>query len=166
MKLNWRQVLIHFIAAWFFMYSFHTLAVLHNTNLIDILRHSDKGDLTNALSKNQVSSIEVSYFVVWTSIGNTLGFLVAFIISLIISIKRKWFWFNSIIVFVLVCILSRFELLGWDFLKNIFLTPGEIFGNITLEYLTNGIILLTLGLLTFFLSKTTKFIALGNTSPV
>ncbi|MGG9961178.1 hypothetical protein [Ferruginibacter sp. SUN106] len=165
-RLNWRQVLIHFIATWFFMYSFQTLAVLHNTNLIDILRHSDKGDLSEALSKKQVSATEVSYFVMWTSLSNTFGSLVAFIISLAISIKRKWFWFNSIIVFVLVFILSRYEQLGWNFLKNIFLTPGEIFGNIILEYLANGIILLTLGLLTFFSGKANKFIAPGKTVAV
>ena len=161
-RSNWRQVVIHFIATWFFMYSFQTLAILHDTNLVEVFRQSGKDNLTKALNENKITTSDLTYFTVWTSFANTIGLLVAFGISLTISIKRKWFWFNTFFVFVLVYILSWFDLLGWTFLKKIFLTPGEIFRNTTLEFLTNGLILLTLGLLTFFLAKTNKFIAIGN----
>ncbi len=161
-KLNWRHVAIHFIATWFFMYSFQTFAILHNTNLVDIVRKTGENNLTKALNENKIPLNDMTYFAVWTTLANTIGVLVAFGISLTISIKRKWFWFNSFLVLVLVHILGRFDLLGWTYLKKIFLTPGEIFRNIKLEFLTNGLILLTLGLLTFFLAKTNKFIAVGN----
>jgi len=161
-RLNWRQVVIHFIATWFFMYSFQTLAILHDTNLVDVFRHSGKDNLAKALNENKISASDLTYFTVWTSFGNTIGLLVAFVISLTISIRRNWFWFNSFIVLVLEYILSWLGLLGWAYLKNIFLTPGGIFKNTTLEFLTNGMILLTLGLLAFFLNKTNNFIAKGN----
>ena len=144
------------------MYSFQTLAVLHDTNLVNIFRHTGKDNLTKALNENKISASDLTYFTVWTSFSNTIGLIVGFVISLTISIKRKWFWFNSFLVFVLLYLLSWFNLLGWTYLKKIFMTPGEVFDNTTLEFLTNGLLLLTLGLLTFFLAKTNKFIAIGN----
>ena len=165
-RLNWRHVAIHFIATWFFMYSFQTLAVLHDINLVDIFRQSGKDSLMNAMKENKISGSDLTYFTVWTSLANTIGLLVAFGISLTISIKRKWFWFNSFLVLVVVLILGRFDLLGWKYLKEIFLKPGEIFSTTTLEFLVNGLIILTLGLLTFFLAKTNKFIAKGNRATV
>ncbi|MEO6141034.1 MAG: hypothetical protein ABIP22_09525 [Ginsengibacter sp.] len=161
-RLNWRQVLIHFIATWFFMYSFRALAVLHDTNLADIFRHTGSNNLQKNLNENKISASDFSDFVVWISVGNTVGIFTAFIISLTISIKRKWFWFNSFLVFVLVNILSWLNLSGWNYLKKIFLTPGEIFNNTTLEFLTTGLILLILGLLTFFLPTTNKFIVISK----
>jgi hypothetical protein len=81
---------------------------------------------------------------------------------LIISFKRKWFWFNSFLVLVLVPISGHLHLLGWAYLKKIFLMPGEIFANTTWQYLTDGLLLLSLGLLTFFLASTNKFITMGH----
>ena len=165
-RLNWRQVAVHFIATWFFMYSFQTLAVLHNINLIGTVRQSTKENLIERLNENGTAASDVFNFTLWTGIGNTIGLLVAFIISLTIAIRRNWFWFNSLIVLILAYTLSWFNLLGWRYLRNIFLTPGEIFKNTTLEFLTNGIILLTIGLFIFFLTKGNKFIAIGNRTVV
>ena len=135
---------------------------MHDTNLVDIFRQSGKANLTKALNENKISTSDLTYLTVWTSFAKTIGLIVAFGISLTISIKRKWFWFNSFLVFVLGYILCWFDLLGWAYLKKIFLTPGEIFRNTTLEFLTNGLILLALGLLTFLLGKINKFILIGN----
>lgn len=165
-RLNWRQVAIHFIATWFFMYSFQTLAVLHNTNLVDLVRQTGKDNVTKALSENKISAPDWIYFTMWRDFANITGLLIAFIISLTISFKRKWFWFNSILVIVFVYTLNWFDLLGWTYLKKLFLTPGEMFNNTTLEFLTNGLFLLALGLLTFFLAKTNRFIAIGNKTNV
>jgi hypothetical protein len=161
-RLNWRQVVIHFIATWFFMYSFQTLAILHDTNLVDIFRQVGEHGLRNAINENKISASDLTYFTMWTTLANIAGLLVAFIISLTISFKRKWFWFNSFLVLVFVHILGRLDLLGWAYLKKIFLVPGEIFANTKLQFLTDGLLLLALGLLTFFLTKTNKFIAIGN----
>ncbi len=165
-QLNWRQVAIHFIATWFFMYSFQTLAVLHNTHLVEVFRQTEKDNLTRAINENKIDASALTYFTVWTSFANTIGLLIAFGISLTISIKRKWFWFNSFLVLGLAYLLSWFDLLGWAHLKKVFLAPGEIVKNTTLEFLTNGIILLALGLLTFLLPVTNKFIAKGISTTV
>lgn len=144
------------------MYSFQTLAILQNPSIVDIVRQSENDGLRKGLDQNNISVIDLTYFIEWTSLGNLIGLLVAFVISLAISINRKWFWFNSFLVLIVVYILGRFDLLGWNYLKKIFLTPGEIFRDIKLEFLTNGLLLLILGLLTFFLARINKFIAAGN----
>jgi hypothetical protein len=161
-KLNWRQVVIHFIATWFFTCSFQTLAILHDTNLVDVFTQGGGHGLRNAVHENKISASDITYFVMWTSLGNMAGLLLGFIISLIISFKRKWFWFNSFLVLVLVPISGQLHLLGWAYLKKIFLMPGEIFANTTWQYLTDGLLLLSLGLLTFFLASTNKFITMGH----
>lgn len=161
-RLNWRQVAIHFIATWFFMYSFQTLAVLYNTNLVEIIRQSGKDSLPNTLNENEIFAADLTYFNMWTGVARTVGLIVAFIISLIISFKRKWFWLNSLIVLIIAFILGWFNLLGWAYFKKIFLMPGKIFDNVILEFLANGFIILSVGLLTFFLAKPNRFIAMGE----
>lgn len=153
-RLNWRQIVVHFIATWFFMYSFQTFAILQDTNLINIFRQSGK--------LNNISGSDISYFLLWTTLSCEIGLLVAVAISLTISIKRKWFWFNSFLVLIIVHILARFDRLGWTYMKIIFLKPGEFFENTKMEFFVDGIILLALGLLTFFLPFTNRFIAKGN----
>ena len=165
-RLNWRQVVIHFIASWFFIYSFQILAALHNTNLVDIIRQTGKDNLRNALNEKNISASDITEIAIWLSIANTIGSLVASGISLTISIRQKWFWVNSFLVFVLFYVLSWLDLSGWTYLKRIFLKPGELFNNTTLEFLANGLILLTLGLFTFFLPGINRFIAKGNRSTV
>lgn len=157
--LNWRLVAVHFVAAWFFMYSFQTLAVLHNTPLLDIIRKQGTVDVQVILNKYKIDAGELTYFILWTSLANTAGLLVAFGISLTITIRRKWFWFNSLLVLILVILLSRLDLLGWQYLKRMLLMPGKIFSSAAMEYLANGLLMLSLGLFIFFWPALNRFIA-------
>jgi hypothetical protein len=157
--LSWRQIFIHLVAAWFFMHSFQTLVFLFNTKLVDVVRQCDRQNILNALDNSSTSTSDFLQFGLWPSFGRTTGLLVAFIISLTISIKRHWFWANSVIVLVAAYLLGWFHLLGWQVLKNIFLAPGQVFKNTTLEFLSNGIILLGLGLLAFFSGLTNEFVS-------
>lgn len=157
-KLNWRLILIHFIAAWFFMHFFQTLAFLSDIELVDMIKNKAESDFVSTIKKNDVCSSRLLYLSISISLGNTVGLLVAFIISLIICIKRKWFWLNSLIVFISAYTLSWFNLLGWTYLKNIFLSAGELFNNTTTQVLINSLILLTLGLLFFFFPALNRFI--------
>ena len=161
-RLNWRQIVMHFIATWFFMYSFQTLSFLHNLKLTDLVRQSKESEIIKALHNSGISVSETLYFTLWIHLGKTIGIVTAFVLSLILSIERKWFWVNSFIVLFLAYGLSWFSSLGWRYLNKIFLTPGQIFKNTLLEFLTNGLILLMLGLLTFFVAKSNKFIEKGG----
>ena len=158
-RLNWRQVLIHFVAFWFFIYAFQTLSHLYDIKLIDTVRQSNQHDTIKNLSDRGTTTSDLTYFLFWTGISGFIGLLVAFIISLTLSIKRRWFWVNSLITFIVIYALYRFNLLGWAYLKTIFWYPGQTFSNTTVEFLINGLILLLVGLLIFFLKRPNQFIA-------
>ena len=157
-KINWRQILIHFVAFWFFIHAFQTLSYLYNPSLVDTVRQSNGQDTIKTLSENGTTATDIVYFQLWTSISGFIGLLVAFFLSLGISIKRHWFWVNSFIAFIVTYILYRYHILGWTYLKNIFLYPGQIFNNSTVEFLFNGSILLAIGLLIFLLKRPNQFI--------
>lgn len=157
-RLNWRQILMHFIAFWFFIHAFQTLSYLYDTKLIDTVRQSNGQLNSQALVDNKVETSDLTYFVLWPSVSGFVGLLVAFIISLTISIKRQWFWANALFVFVLTYILYRFDLLGWTYLKQFFWYLGQKFNNSIIEFLINGVILLTIGLFIFFLRRPNQFI--------
>ncbi|RXK62076.1 hypothetical protein ESA94_03430 [Lacibacter luteus] len=157
-KINWRQILIHFVAFWFFIHAFQTLSFLYNTNLVDIVRHSNGQDTVNVLTNNGTTASDLVYFQLWTSVSGFIGLLVAFIVSLVISIKRHWFWVNSLIAFIATYFLYRYDILGWTYLKKIFWFVGQKFNNTTIEFLFNGIVLLTIGLLIFLLKRPNQFI--------
>jgi hypothetical protein len=113
-----------------------------------------------------VKSIGGSRFVAdmnWFETSGYVGLLVAFIISLSISVKSKWFWLNSLIVFLLSYVLTRFDLNGWHYLKFLFLAPGQYFDSYsTWNSLANGLPMLTIGVLLFFLKLTNRFIINGT----
>jgi hypothetical protein len=157
-RLNWRQVLLHFVAFWFFIHAFQILSYLYDTKLLDTVRQSNGQVTTKILVDSGTNATGITYFLLWTSVSRLIGLLVAFIISLIISFKRHWFWINALIAFILTYILYRFDLLGWIYLKPFFLYLGQKFSNSTVEFLVNGIILLTIGLLIFFLQRSNPFI--------
>jgi hypothetical protein len=157
-KINWRQSLVHFVAFWFFIHAFQTLSYLYNTNLVDTVRHADGKDTIKTLTDNGTTASDLVYFELWTSISGFIGLIVAFMISLVISIRKHWFWVNALIAFAMTYLLYRFNLLGWTYVKHFFLYLGQKFNNSTVEFLFNGIVLLIIGLLFFFLKRPNQFI--------
>ena len=150
-RLNWRLILIHFIATWFFIQSFFLLSSLHDLKGYEVFTHKWQSESYDS----QRFSSEIN----WLYTPPYVGLLVAFSISLFITIKNKWFWLNSVIVLVLNYFLKRFGFDGWHYLKLIFLLPGQYLNpHSALYYLTNGIPMLTIGLLLFFSKLTNRFI--------
>ena len=165
-KLNWRQVVIHAIVFWFFMYAFYTLSHLYNTKYIEIIRYSTEQDAIKTFTDNGTMVDAMIFFSIWTSIAGFVGLLIAFFISLAVSIKRHWFWVNSLIAFIIMYLLYRLNVLGWEYMKGLFWFIGKMFNNVILEFLINGIILLIVGLLFFFSKKPGKFIEHEQPVPV
>lgn len=157
-KLNWRHILIHSIAFWFFIQALQTLSYLYDTKLIDIVRQSNGQFNDQDLVETKMEAPDLAYFVLWANVSGLVGLLVAFIISLTISLKRHWFWVNSLFAVLLIYILYRLELLGWAYLKQFFWYLGQKFNNSTGEFLLNGVILLIIGFFIFFLKQTNRFI--------
>jgi hypothetical protein len=151
-RINWRLILIHFIATWFFIQSFFILSFLHDLKAYEVF--------TDKWRKEYFDEARFMNVINWMYTSPYIGLLVAFAISLTISIKRKWLWLNSLLVFILSYLLKRFGLDGWKFLKMIFLTPGQYFNHHSAwYYLANGLPMLILGFVLFYSKWTNHFIS-------
>ena len=150
-NLNIRLMSIHFFAFWFFAYAFFTLAFLHDYNFLHLssehmLLLNDKGRFIH--DKEIIRQA-----------GN-FGLLTAYIISWSISTKRNLHWINSVIIFLITFPLYNLGWLGWNMLHPIFQAPGKLFALYSvLQYLTNGLILLAVGCLLFFLKIIIRYIS-------
>lgn len=93
--LNWRQILIHFLAIWLIMYAFNLSSYLIDIRIFKMIIPGNKPDLMQALKEETVSWDEVKTYIYLTSSFWFYGLLLGLLISLIISIKRHWFWVNT-----------------------------------------------------------------------
>ncbi|MFL9484946.1 hypothetical protein ACI6Q2_19330 [Chitinophagaceae bacterium LWZ2-11] len=165
-KLNTRQILVHFIAFWFFIHAFQAFSYLYNTKLLEAYNHSNEKDTFKILKQAHVTPDEVVQFALVVSVSGFIGLLVAVIISLTISIKRRWFWLNTSITFIITYALYKFGLLASTFLNQFFWYFEQGLNNTAIKFLLNGIILLIIGLLIFFLKPSNKFIEQNKAAAV
>jgi hypothetical protein len=122
--------------------------------LLDLIYHHKYDHLSN---------IRISAWFRWKAIGSFLGLITAFLISLLISRKQNWYWVNSVFVLSISFLSGRVGAFGWRYLKIIFLKPGSFFGDYTIgDFLTNGLVMLAIGLLLFFLPGSIQFIKSGK----
>src|SRR4051794_33040469 len=111
-KLNWRLIVIHLIACWFFIYAFLEFSALHDLKLIHYIVHHYK-DIVDHHKFGQLTVSEMYYDAVWSSLGQLLGLITAFLISLFISRKQNWYWVNSVIVLLISILSGRVWDFGW-----------------------------------------------------
>ena len=161
-RLNFRQILIHFIATWFFMFAFQTLFSLHEIKMINIYRLVDRTKVIYEFDKQGITATDFVNFTFWTNVGKTVGLLIAFIISLTISIKNKWLWVNSFIILISAYGLAWTEFLGLNFLQNIYYLKGLTSIPLILLLTAIASIFTLLGIITFFHRKTNQFIKYSN----
>ena len=157
-RLNWRQILLHLIASIFFVHSFHSFSYLYDINITNILQHSYGQPAEKIFTENKINILQLNYYSLWTGISGFIGLFVAFLFSLIISLRRHWFWLNSLIVVLLAYALYRLNLLGMTYVTQFRWHVAQKVNNSIAVFLIAGLILLLSGLLTFFLKKTNKFI--------
>jgi hypothetical protein len=156
-KINYIQIIFHFIATWFLAFSFKALYMLYNAGYLEKVQKFGIKNILENHEKYGVTREDPYYFIMWLKISTTAGIMFAFALSIIISIKKKWSILNSFIVLITALILDRFDLLYWGFLKIIF-SPGQFFDDLKLNFLTIGIFLLTIGLLVFLSKKVNRII--------
>jgi hypothetical protein len=119
-----------------------------------VLMEADAATRMTIMLQTNIDIERVNSLLKLVGIIRSIGILFAFMISLIISNKEKWFWGNSVIVFLIALLLSGFNLLGWSWL-----TPGQIFENNPVLYFSiNSAVLFLLGCFTFFSGKAIRFI--------
>ena len=157
-KLNGRLIVIHLIACWFFIYSFLMFSYLHDHEFLQLVLNHPK----NWFKDPQIRHFNASAIFIdalWISLSKPIGLLTGFLISLTIVIKKKWYWVNSLIVFLVAILLLRYHLFGWHYLSYVFMAPGSLFKEYSIWYfLTNGLVMLAIGMLILFLKQVQQFI--------
>ncbi|MBL0145644.1 MAG: hypothetical protein IPP48_07675 [Chitinophagaceae bacterium] len=86
--------------------------------MINIYRLVDRTKVIYEFDKQGITAADIVNFTFWTNVGKTVGLLIAFIISLTISIKNKWFLVNSLIILITAYGLAWTEFLGLNFCKT------------------------------------------------
>ena len=152
-QLNPRQLVIHFVAFWFFIYALDTLASIYDYQFL----YKPEAYLTQMVNRDRFNND-----ILIINLFGTFGLLVAYVISWRISVKYNWFWANAVIVFLLEFFLKSHDYLGWAVLKTFFLQPGTLLGENSIPcIIVNGLIMLSLGSLLLFNKKVILYIDNG-----
>ena len=158
-KLNWRLMIVHILACWFFFHALWQLGLLYDYNYVEeIRRHINKHNyrdfnIYTGLDFQRIAVISFNARMI--SLG---GLLSGFVISLLLSFKHKWFWVNSVIVLLVTFILFSIDRFYFDYLRPVFQAPGKLFRPDWAHILANGLVMLAIGLLLFLLKRVIKFI--------
>lgn len=157
-RINWRQVLIHFLAAWPIIYAFKLLSALSDIFIFKSFIPGNKPEFLQAINEGQVSLEEFTRYVYITNTFGFWGYLLAFLISLTISIRRNWFWVNSIIAsfgiyMIYLNPLGQKYTTGWHTTIYPNLIPTSIFW-----YVVTAGLCLAVGLWLFFSRRANNFI--------
>jgi len=165
-KLNSRLLLVHLIATWFVMYGFHELSFLHNLEFVDWYRKVGYSNAMRELIRTRKDSIsEITYLVLIPQYAILGAKIVCLIISLVICRVNRWFWVNSLLIFLFFFVPVKTEFSAWYYLKGILHYPGYLFNNTALVYTINGTYLIAIGLFLFFSPVIKRFINKNNNQP-
>ena len=137
------------------MLAFRMLAFLTNIKLLEAILNP-KSDLNEEQGK--ILS-DVLSFSITTSLIGSLGLLISFIISLVISLKKKWGWINSVLVFVIIYSLGWLSIRGESITSVLFTAFGKLSTNLVFKISAIGMLLIMSSSLLFFSKKVNKFIA-------
>jgi hypothetical protein len=155
-KLNLRHVALYFVAFWFFLYAFKTLSSLRYLKLVEVVRSSNENIARESLIENGISSEDLANSIISANISALIGLILGLGVALFLAARRKLFWGNPFIAFVVILFLNKLGWLAWDYLKALFWYPGQQINNLFLEFLINGIILLLFGIIILYITGKKK----------
>jgi hypothetical protein len=140
--VHWDQVLLYFVAFWLFSHAFQVLACLLDTDTAESVRLAEDTRFSPIVRHSQSEDPHALNRIM--TIGRVVGAIVGFLYTIYLARKRGGNWINPTVAFLLTLVLGFFHLLGWAFVKNIFLSPGSLL-NGAMYYVVDGLILLLLG---------------------
>jgi hypothetical protein len=154
-KFNWRLITIHLFAAICLVWAADQLVLIPN---VELIKGIAKLEMSEALKQKDFRQNFLA-FIQTEGIFRLTGLLISFIISLLLTIKRKVFWLNSLIPFLIVILLFRSKFFDNTLVHSIFLFPGRLANPLGLIYnfMINSVIYLILGLLFFFNKRANKY---------
>ena len=150
-KINYLQIIIHLIATYFFAFSAIVFSSFYNFRFVKIILENGIDNVIHNSEKFKITLIDESNFSYSIAISSVIGIFIAILISIFISIKKKWSIINSFIILLISFILKKIGFFDWVWNQlGTFVCPGKYISNLKLNILTSGIFLLSIGCLLFF----------------
>lgn len=102
-KVNWKHIIIHLVAIWLSQRAGTHAGFLTDVPFLQGLHNS--GEQWEGYVQG-VSGSRLYELLRMVAYSGAAAMLIGFILSLIISVRRKWFWVNSLLSLVLLIVLS------------------------------------------------------------
>jgi len=144
-NLNWKQIVFHLLGMLFFALAFQHFAYLTNLNLSELIRLS--GSVERVSTSNEATPSTLTELWISIEFGRTIGSVLGLVLSLIISARRKWYWINSVISFLIILLLGF-----WIFKNSAFLFPVSFLPGAS-YYIVIGCLFLAIGVLFLLLKR-------------
>jgi len=178
-KLNWRLILIHFLAIWLFMDAFRIFANLYDYRFLHIphytfvtLNSSPKAmqNLRRAYPDTQFGT-RLAQNMLRMALLQLVGLIGGFLISLAVTLKMRWFALNSVLAFLAGLIIFAGKRVIYGKVTPIYyisyiqyLFPNKL--NSIWGYAATAAIALIIGILLLFFPFIFKFIEKGAYRPI
>ncbi|WP_157499490.1 hypothetical protein [Flavobacterium beibuense] len=156
-KLNWRLILVHVLAACFFVYSAHSLSYFYDIEMVRMTL-----DKTLDSMEHIISPVRIAYATLFISVSGYIGVVVGTIASLLLCKKYKWFKGNSIVVLLISSLFYKFDIIEWLFINSVFYFPARLFHHFEAKLITHSVVLFMFGVLCLFNKRIIRFIETGR----
>ena len=154
-RVNYKLIISHTLAGIFLIWAFNELVYLYDSEL---LRIYDDIDIIDAWRLNNKTE-RISRLLLLRYSSSYIGLIITLIISLSITLKRKFGGINSFIAFFVLIVFIRTGIISSEFIEKIIYFPGEIFFGFSVKSVAlNGILLLSVSLFIYFSKFINKLI--------
>jgi hypothetical protein len=123
-RINWRQILVHFIAAWLLTYASKLFGYFRDIPFLKVLMKRDSDSTLQYIKNRNWGTGDLVSYAAFVNETWIIGLLLAFIISLSVALIRHWWWMNSVIVIILVYVVN---FISARFINN---TTGQWFSTV------------------------------------
>jgi hypothetical protein len=154
-KINFLQITIHFFAAYCCIILFRTITWIYNISTLEIVYKNGVENVIKDFTHYGINALDAWSLTAIPKMATLIGLLIAIIISLIVSFKKKWSLINSLIVFIICFGVNYFQFPIFNYLKKF---QPIYLDYILLQLIITFIIFFGLGTFLFFSKSTINLI--------
>lgn len=143
-NINFKLILIHCLAGFILTFAVSLIGYINDVELVSIV---EKKGVEEAMKEMGV--IRMSNYSIWFYFSPFIGLLTSTLISSVFFIKKKLFWFNSILVFFGLLLSNYFGLYRLEYTKYI---AYQLNFGLVINVIVSSSILIILSILLYYFS--------------
>ena len=117
-KLNFLQILLHFIATYCFIFLFRTLCWIYNIRVLELVEKYGVENVVKNFDRYGIQTTETWKVIEFPILATLIGMFISIIISIIITIKKKWSLINCLVIFIVCYVVNYFNLPLFNYLEK------------------------------------------------